>query len=53
MYLANSSVSILPKSRMGDIDMNVSLKLVLEELPPSDVEELNYLLKDSFPGIFN
>lgn len=53
MHLANSSVSILHKSRMGDIDMNVSLKSVLEELPPSDIEELNYLLKDSFPGIFN
>ena len=52
MHLANSYVSVLHKSRMGDIGMNVSLKSVLEELQPSDVEELNYLLKD-FPGIFN
>ena len=53
MHLANSYVSILHKSRMGDIDMNVLLKSVLEGLQPSDVEELNYLLKDSFPGNFN
>ena len=53
MHLANSSVSILHKSRMGDIDMNVLLKSVLEGLQPSDVEELNYLLKDSFPGNFH
>ena len=52
MHLANSYVPVLHKSRMGDIDMTISLKSVLEELQPSDVEELNYLMK-GFSGIFN
>ena len=34
------------------IDMTTISKSIVEQLHPSDVEELNYILKDSFKGKF-
>ena len=35
---------------MDDIDL---LKSVVRELQPLDIEEVNYILKDSFAGMFH
>ena len=34
------------------IDMTTISKSIVEQLCPSDVEKLNYILKDSFKGKF-
>lgn len=38
---------------MAGIEMGVLLKSIVEQLQPSDVKELKYILKDSFPGMFH
>ena len=53
VLLVNRYVSIWHNSWMGDIEVKVSLKSVLEKLQPSDVEEVNFILKDSFPSMFH
>ena len=32
--------------------MNILLKSVVEQLQPPDIEEVKYILKDSFAGMF-
>lgn len=36
----------------ADVDIRAISKSVVEHLDPSDVEELNYILKDSLKGKF-
>ena len=37
---------------MAGIEMRVLFKSLVEQLQPSDVKELQYILKDSFAGKF-
>ena len=38
---------------MAGMDMKVLLESIAGQLQPSDIEELKYILKDSFTGMFH
>ena len=38
---------------MAATDINALLKSVVEQLKPADVEEVKYILKDKFAGMFH